>query len=66
MGKDRKHMKKLRKKRMKSVQKQIDIHEEKIQTEKGRKDTTRDYWRKEIDEKFLKKIDEDEEYLERQ
>ena len=66
MGKDRKHMKKLRKKRTKSVQKQIDIHEEKIQTEKPRKDTTKDYWRKEIDEKFLKKIDEDEEYLERQ
>jgi len=66
MGKDRKHMKKLRKKRIKSVQKQIDIHEEKIQTEKPRKDTTKDYWRKEIDEKFLKKIDEDEEYLERQ
>ena len=61
---DRKHMKKLRKKRIKSVQKQIVEHEEKIKNEKGRFDTTKDYWKKEIDEKFLKQIDEDEEYLE--
>ena len=64
MGKDKKHMKKIREKRKKSLQKQIVIHEEKIQTEKGRKDTTKDYWQKEIDEKFLKKIQEDEDYLE--
>jgi len=64
MGKDRKHMKKIRKKRKKAVQKQIDSHEEKIQTEKPIKDTTKDYWKKEIDEKFLKQIDKDEEYLE--
>ena len=64
MGKDRKRMRKMRKKRIKSTQKQIDNHEEKIQKEKGRKDTTKDYWKKEIDEKFLKQIDEDEEYLE--
>ena len=64
MGKDRKRMRKMRKKRIKSTQKQIDDHEEKIQKEKGRKDTTKDYWKKEIDEKFLKQIDEDEEYLE--
>lgn len=63
MGKDRKRMKKLRKKRIESVQKQIDSHEEKIQKEKGRKDTTKDYWKKEIDEKFLKQKEEDEEYL---
>lgn len=64
MRKDRKHMKKLRKKRISSIQKQIEEHEEKIQKEKGRKDTTKDYWKKEIDEKFLKQIDEDQEYLE--
>jgi hypothetical protein len=62
--KDRKRMKKVRRKRIKGTQKQIDEHEEKIQKEKGRKDTTKDYWRKEIDDKFLKKIEEDEEYLE--
>jgi len=62
--KDRKHMKKMREKRIKSVQKQINKHEEKILNEKGRLDTTKDYWKKEIDEKFLKQIKEDEEYLE--
>jgi len=64
MGKNRKHMKKVREKRIKSVGKQIDRHEDKIEHEEGRKDTTKDYWKKEIDEKFLKKINEDEEYLE--
>ena len=34
MGKDRKHMKKIREKRIDSVQEQIDKHEEKIQNEK--------------------------------
>ncbi len=63
MGKDRKHMKKLRTKRIKSIQKQIGEHERKIQEEEGRKDTTKDYWKKEIDEKFLKQIEEDEAYL---
>ena len=62
--KDRKRMKKVRKKRIESIEKQIDKHEEKIQNEKGRLDTTKDYWKKEIDEKFLKQIEEDEEYLE--
>ncbi len=62
--KDRKRMKKLREKRMKSIKKQIDEHKEKIEEEKGRKDTTKEYWRKEIDEKFLKQLKEDEEYLE--
>ena len=64
MGKDIKHMKKLRKKRLKSFRKQVEKHEEKIENEKGRIDTTKDYWEKEIDEKFLKKIEEDENYLE--
>lgn len=57
-------MRKLREKRIKSIQKQIEEHEEKIQKEKGRLDTTKDYWKKEIDDKFLRKIEEDEEYLE--
>jgi hypothetical protein len=63
MGKDRKHMKKIRGKRIKSIEKQIEEHEDKIEHEKGRKDTTKDYWKKEIDEKFSKQIEEDEEYL---
>lgn len=62
--KDRKRMKKIRKKRIKSVQKQISWHEEKIQKERGRFDTTKDYWKKEIDEKFLKQIEKDKDYLE--
>jgi len=64
MGKDRKHMKKIRGKRIKSVERQIEEHEDKIEHEKGRKDTTKDYWKKEIDEKFSKQIEEDEGYLE--
>ena len=62
--KDRKLMKKVKKKRIKAIGKQIDKHEDKIKYEKGRKDTTKDYWQKEIDEKFLKQIEKDEEYLE--
>ena len=61
---DRKRMKKARKKRIKGIRKQVEKHEEKIEKEKGRKDTTREYWGKEIKEKFGKKIEEDEEYLE--
>ena len=61
---DRKRMKKLREKRIKSVKKQIEKHEEKIKTLKGRKDTTKEYWRKEIDAKFLKQLEDDEEYRE--
>ena len=62
--KDRKRMRKMRKKRIKSIQKQVNEHEEKIRKERGRLDTTKDYWRKEIKDKFLKKLKEDEEYLE--
>ncbi len=64
MGKDRKHMKKLREKRIKALKKQVEEHENKIKNEKGRLDTTKSYWQKEIDEKFLKQIKEDENYLE--
>ncbi len=60
---DRKHIKKLREKRVESIGKQVDRYEEKIMSEKGRLDTTKDYWKKEIDEKFLKQIKDDEDYL---
>lgn len=56
-------MKKLREKRIKSIQGQIEKHSELIENEKGRLDTTKDYWQKEIDEKFLKQIEKDERYL---
>ena len=62
--KDRKHMREVREKRIKSIKKQIEKHEEKIKKEKPRLDTTKDYWKKEIDDKFLKQIEEDEKYLE--
>ncbi|MBS3092271.1 hypothetical protein J4466_02520 [Candidatus Pacearchaeota archaeon] len=61
--KDKKHMVKIRKKRIKALKKQIEKHEDKIKTEKGRLDTTKDYWRKEIDSKFLRRIEEDEDFL---
>lgn len=56
-------MKAVRKKRIDSVKKQIAEHENKIASEPGEKDTTKDYWRKEIDEKFLKQLEEDKKYL---
>lgn len=61
---DRKHMKKLREKRIKAMDKQISAHENKIKTETPDKDTTLDYWKKEIEEKFKRIKEEDEEYLE--
>jgi len=61
---DRKRMKKIRKKRIVSVSEQVKKHEDKIENEEGRKDTTKDYWRKEIDKSFLKQIKEDKDYLE--
>jgi len=61
---DRRRMKRLRRKRIESIGKQIEKHEDKIKNEKPVKDTTKEYWRKEIDEKFLKQIEEDEKYLE--
>lgn len=64
MGEDRKHMKKLREKRIESIESQIEEHKDKIQNEPGRKDTTKDYWKKEIDEKFMKQIKKDREFLE--
>lgn len=57
-------MRKIRKKRIKSVEEQEKRYQDKIVNEKGRKDTTKDYWRKEIDRSFLRQIKEDEEYLE--
>ncbi len=64
MGQDRKHMKKVREKRVNAIQGQIEKHKDQIKSEKGRKDTTKNYWRKEIDEKFKGQIEEDEDYLE--
>ena len=56
-------MRKIREKRIKSIGRQIKKHGEKIKQEKGRKDTTKDYWQKEIDEKFKKQIEKDKNYL---
>ena len=56
-------MKKIRKKRIEGIEKQIEKHEEKIENEEGRLDTTKDYWQKEIDEKFEKQKEEDKAYL---
>jgi len=61
---DRKRMKKLRLKRIESVKEQIAKHEQKIDTEKPKKDTTKAYWQKEIDEKFVEQLKEDTDYLE--
>ncbi len=60
---DRKRMRKTREKRIKAMDRQIFSHEEKIETEKPQKDTTIDYWRKEIEEKFKKIKQDDEKYL---
>lgn len=60
---DRKRMKKIREKRIKAVNKQIFSHEKKIKTEMPKKDTTLDYWKKEIEEKFKKIKEEDDKYL---
>ena len=64
MANDRKRMRKVREKRIRAIEGQIEEHKDKIETEKGRKDTTKKYWQKEIDEKFVKQKEEDEEYLE--
>lgn len=61
---DRKRMKKLREKRIEAINKQIAHHEEKIKTEHPKKDTTTEYWATEIEKKFKKLKQEDEEYLE--
>ena len=44
--------------------KYINPHEDKIKNEKGRLDTSKDYWKKEIDEKFSKQLEEAQDYLE--
>ena len=44
------------KKAIESLERQKLIHLQKIETEKGRKDTTKDYWRKEL-EKFEREIE---------
>lgn len=52
-------------KAIESLEKQKRMHLEKIATEKGRKDTTRDYWLKEV-EKFEKEIEKKKKQLGRQ
>ncbi len=61
---DRKRMKKIREKRIISIDKQILSHKKKIENENPPKDTTIDYWKKEIEEKFKKIREEDKKYLE--
>lgn len=60
---DRKHMRKIRERRIKAIDRQIFSHEEKIETEKPIKDTTIEYWKKEIEEKFKKIKQDDKKYL---
>ncbi len=57
-------MKRVRKKRIMSIDKQIGKHKDKIEKEEGRFDTTKEYWSKEIHNKFEKQKREDEKYLE--
>ena len=56
-------MKKIREKRITGIEKQILSHEKKIETESPPKDTTINYWKDEIEKKFKKIKQEDEEYL---
>lgn len=49
-------------KQIESLKKQAEKHRKKIETEKGRKDTTHDYWRAEIEE-YEKQADERKEIL---
>lgn len=56
-------MSKLRQKRIKSVKKQIETHKDKIESEEGRLDTTKNYWEKEINEKFLKQLEKDKKFI---
>ena len=44
------------KKAIESLKKQMQVHSKKLEQEEGRKDTTKDYWIKEI-KKFEKEIE---------
>jgi len=61
---DRKRMKKVREKRIEAITGQIEKHMEKIRAGKGQKDTTNEYWKKEIERSFKKQKKKDEKYLE--
>ncbi|MBI2044765.1 hypothetical protein HYT23_01775 [Candidatus Pacearchaeota archaeon] len=61
---DRKRMRKVREKRIDAIDKQIEFHENKIKIERPSKDTTPQYWIKEIEKKFKKIKEEDKKYLE--
>ena len=56
MGKDKKQMKKQHKKRVESFDKQITIHENKLEQETPKNKFTEEYWEKEID---LRRKDKD-------
>jgi len=56
---DRKRMKKVREKRIDAIDEQIKLHEDKIKTKKPLKNTTTQYWIKEIENKFKKIKEED-------
>lgn len=60
---DRKRMKKQHDKKIIGLKRQIEIHEEKLRTKKGRKDTTQRYWEEEVEE-FKEGIEKSEKYLE--
>jgi len=60
---DQKRMSRVRRKRIVSVEKQIEDHESKIKNERGRLDTTKSYWEKEITEKFLKQLERDKKFV---
>ncbi len=51
-------------KQIQGLKEQIEKHREKLRTEKGRKDTTHDYWKKEI-ENFEEQVEEREEILDK-
>lgn len=58
MGKREKRLRK----QIQGLKEQIEKHKEKLLNEQGRKDTTHDYWRKEI-EQFEEQVKEREERL---
>ena len=49
-------------KQIEGLKKQAEKHREKLEFEKGEKDTTHDYWKTEIEE-YEKQVDEKEESL---
>ncbi len=52
-------------KSIESLEEQIKLHKDKIETEEGDKDTTKDYWREEI-KRFEEEIKKKKRLLERE